>query len=113
MLEKNTFRYQVSITINDVYVDGYVDLHLEGYKFSFDLNENGLPLFPKWVKIQLPAYVPETLEKMMIQMRRDNAYEVNFYLDVEHAPACAEVLHKYRMFGIPIICRCNPVPHEP
>ena len=49
----------------------------------------------------------------MIQMRRDNAYKVNFYLDVEHAPACAEVVHEYRRFGIPITCRCNPVLHEP
>ena len=43
MLETNTFRYQVSITINDEYVDSYVNLHLEGSKFRFDLNEMDYP----------------------------------------------------------------------
>lgn len=109
MLQKNTFQYHVNIRIHDE----YVDFQLEDSKFSFDLNQNGLPLFPKWVKNKLPAFVPGTLEKMMIQMRKETAWKANFYLDVEHAPACAEELHEYRRFGIPIICGCNPVLHEP
>jgi len=46
MLEENTFRYRFKITT----WDEYVDLQFEEQQFSFDLNENGSPLFPKWVK---------------------------------------------------------------
>jgi hypothetical protein len=109
MLAKNSFRYQTNITIEDE----CVDLQFGGREFSFDLNEDGLPLFPQWVKNKLPAFVPKTLEKMIIQMRKDDAWEANFYLDVEHVPPCVVDEDDQRRFGILIRCRCNPVLHEP
>jgi hypothetical protein len=92
----------VQINIYPVDAPKCVELDVDGFPFTSDLDERGFPVFTKSQKQQLPPYMPDFVEKMMSKMRTDGVHSAVIYLDVEHEDSCDQ-------FTIIKGCNCNPV----